>query len=90
MLDKEIPNYNNSAVIDTAKLTTQVRDCVLVLTSTPPVFAATVIRTLVVRMKLNSDFKKRYVAVPGRAYGRPPTCAHFLTDRYGKPPSERM
>ncbi|CAE7026809.1 hypothetical protein PTTW11_04139 [Pyrenophora teres f. teres] len=54
------------------------RDCALILTSTPPVFAAAVDGTLVSRMMSDTDLEKQY---------QPSIYAQLLTDRYGKPPS---
>ncbi|CAA9960392.1 hypothetical protein PTMSG1_03795 [Pyrenophora teres f. maculata] len=56
----------------------RMRDCALILTSAPPVFAAAVDGTLVSRMMSDTDLEKQY---------QPSIYAQFLTDRYSKPPS---
>jgi hypothetical protein len=87
VLEKELPKYKQSTMIDATNRVSQFRDCALLLSSAPSVFAAAVEGNLVSRMLSDPALQTEYTAVLERAHHQPSIYIHLLTDRYGTAPT---
>lgn len=87
VLDEELPKYEHSTIINVTDRVSLMRECALILTSAPSVFAAAVDGNLVSRFLADTDLQREYEGVQARAHEQPSIYIHLLADVDGIPPT---
>jgi hypothetical protein len=87
VFDEDLPEYENSTVIDATDRVSLLRECALILASAPSVLAAAVDGNLVGRMLRDTDLQREYAVIQERAHNQPSIYIHLLADDRGIAPS---
>ena len=87
VLEEELPKYQHSTVIKAADMAENMRECALILASASPILTAAVGGNLVAGILQEPDLQDTYKTIFERGHHQPSIYAHFLTDRYGVPPT---
>jgi len=87
VLNAELPKYTSSSPVGRISHVSHMRECALILSSAPLVYAAAVDGDLVRRMLTDTNLQQEYRAIQQRAYEQPSIYIHLLADEKGVAPT---
>ena len=86
VLGQELPKYHGSNVVPRS-LHYNTRECIAILASSSPVFAAAIEGTLAQRILVDPELQREYAIIQERAHIVPSIYIHLLVDAQGIPPT---
>jgi len=87
VLEQELPKYTNSTIVLPTSLSSIMRECLLILASSPLVFAAAVDGTLAQKILVDEDLQREYAVIQERAHIQPSIYVQLLADENGTAPT---
>lgn len=87
VLDEELSKYENSVTMNVTDRVSLIRECALILSSAPSVFAAAVSGNLVCQLLSDIELQREYASIQERAHDQPSIYIHLLADEHGIAPT---